>query len=161
MPTSLSRSAAISAGAIATITPAASDYSNPGQELPDTALVAGPAMRRRARGRRCVMRHFAVRLMSVAFVLPLVVGFTPVNSTTRQLSDTRFLVSASWLAQLGDDSRVVVVDTRPADAYATAHIPSAVNVPWTRLAQPNTDEDAITPWQEQDCPAAGGRGHQP
>src|SRR5437867_2790234 len=39
MPTSLSRSAAISAGAIATITPAASDYSNPGQELPDTALV--------------------------------------------------------------------------------------------------------------------------
>src|SRR6266540_2611465 len=39
MPTSLSRSAAISAGATATITPAASDYSNPGQELPDTPLV--------------------------------------------------------------------------------------------------------------------------
>jgi 3-mercaptopyruvate sulfurtransferase SseA len=71
------------------------------------------------------------------------------------------LVTASWLAQLGSDPNIVVVDTRPADSYSQGHIPGALSLPWQALAQPTTDESDIGPWQTRQMEQLGRLGISP
>lgn len=48
--------------------------------------------------------------------------------------NARLLVESDWLADRLDDPSIRVIDVRPADAYAAAHVPGAVNVPVSEIA---------------------------
>src|SRR3712207_5141147 len=105
--------------------------------------------------------RIARHLVAVALVFALSVGLGPAPTVAQQVGDVNFLVSASWVAQLGNDPSVVVVDMRAADAYAQGHIPGAINLPVQTLAQPNTDEAEVGPWQARAMETLGGLGIGP
>ena len=73
------------------------------------------------------MRSLLSRVILIAIVLPITTLLAPTPATAQHIGNTSFLVTASWLAQLGIDPGVVIVDTRAPDAYAQGHIPGAVN----------------------------------
>ena len=52
-------------------------------------------------------------------------------------ANPQLAVSVSWLQQHRNDNGLVVVDARPADAYAKAHLPNAVSLPVTETFDPN------------------------
>ena len=110
------------------------------------------------------MMHFIARLCSAAFTVALVSASLPAASAAQPASDTQFLVTASWLAaQLTwrIDPTITVVDMRPTAAYEQGHIPGAVSVPWTGLAQPNTDESQIGSWEASVMDELGTAGIEP
>jgi thiosulfate/3-mercaptopyruvate sulfurtransferase len=111
------------------------------------------------------MRTFVNMVVVLAAVITLTISSVlptaAVPSAVRPGSAAGPLVSASWLAQLGADPSVVVVDMRPADAYAQGHIPGAVNLPVQTLAQPNTDEPEVGPWQARTMELLGSLGISP
>ena len=98
--------------------------------------------------------------LTLALVVVLSALATP-SSAAQQLNVPEFLVTASWLAQLGSRPGVVVVDLRAADAYAQGHIPGAINLPVQELAQPNTDEEEVGPWQQRIMALLGQHGISP
>ena len=66
------------------------------------------------------------RLIVLTVALSVALGAAaPPATVAQQLNAPEFLVTASWLAQLGNRPGVVVVDMRAADAYAEGHIPGA------------------------------------
>ena len=69
------------------------------------------------------MRSLISRLVLIAIVLPLTGVLTPAPINAQQMDTPGFLVTASWVAQLGGGPDVVIVDARPPDAYAQGHIP--------------------------------------
>ena len=96
------------------------------------------------------------RLLGATLMLTLGLGSAPVPAAAQPVGDVRFLVTASWLAQLGGQPTLVVVDMRPATAYAEGHIPGAINLPVQTLAQPSSDEDQVGPWQVRASELLGG-----
>ena len=107
------------------------------------------------------MKYFAKRLIALASVVAVVLACLPPVTSAQTATDTRFLVSASWLAETRADPTIAVVDMRPSEAYYQGHIPGAVNVPWQLLAQPNTDESQIGPWQQSMMLQLGSVGISP
>jgi thiosulfate/3-mercaptopyruvate sulfurtransferase len=107
------------------------------------------------------MRSLLSRLVVIAVVLPLtgVLGSTP--ATAQQIGTASFLVTASWLAQLGSSSDVVIVDARAPDAYAQGHIPGAVSLPWQSLATRSSEEIETGSWRERTIEQIGGLGISP
>jgi thiosulfate/3-mercaptopyruvate sulfurtransferase len=76
-------------------------------------------------------------------------------------TDTTFTVSANGLAEHTKDPTIAIVDMRPLDTYSQGHIPGAVNLPYPKLAQPNSDESQIGPWQGQMMELLGSAGISP
>jgi thiosulfate/3-mercaptopyruvate sulfurtransferase len=99
--------------------------------------------------------------MLVAVVLPLVSTLGPTPTNAQQLRTPDFLVTVSWLAQLGSRPDIVIVDARAADAYAQGHIPGAVNLPWQGLATRNSEELETGPWRERTVEQLGALGISP
>jgi thiosulfate/3-mercaptopyruvate sulfurtransferase len=89
------------------------------------------------------------RLLVLVSILALVTAFVPSLTSAQPATDTTFLVSGSWVAQHATDTTVAIVDMRPSEAYDQGHIPGAINLPVQFLAQPNTDESQIAPWQDR------------
>lgn len=104
------------------------------------------------------MARITRRLLTFVLALTLGVGLAPAPTTADDVGDVGFLVTASWLGQLGADPSIVVVDMRPAEAYAQGHIPGAISLPFATLAQPNTDEEQVGPWQARAMELLGSRG---
>jgi thiosulfate/3-mercaptopyruvate sulfurtransferase len=52
-------------------------------------------------------------------------------------ANPQLAVSVSWLQQHMNDNGLVVVDARPADAYAKGHLPNAVSLPVTDTFDPD------------------------
>lgn len=104
------------------------------------------------------MRSFLLRLVMIAIILPLtgVLGSTP--ATAQHIGTTSFLVTASWLAQLGSSPDVVIVDARAPDAYAQGHIPGAVNLPSQSLATRSSEEIETGPWRDRTVDQLGSLG---
>ncbi len=98
------------------------------------------------------------RLLAIALVLVLAVGVAPAPVTAQGVGDVGYLVTASWLAQLGADEAIVVVDMRPADAYAQGHIPGAISLPVQTFSMPNTDESEVGAWQGRAMEILGNAG---
>jgi thiosulfate/3-mercaptopyruvate sulfurtransferase len=107
------------------------------------------------------MRSFLLRLTLIAIVLPLTGALGPLPAGAQQLGGTSFLVTASWLAQLGSSPDVVVVDARAPDAYAQGHIPGAVNLPWQSLATRSSEEIETGSWRERTIEHLGALGIGP
>jgi thiosulfate/3-mercaptopyruvate sulfurtransferase len=106
------------------------------------------------------MKYVLRRLFSLISLLTLIGAVAPV-ANAQAPTDTTFIVSASWLAEHSTDPTIAVVDVRPVDAYNQGHIPGALNLPWQKLAQPNTDESQIGPWQSQMMDELGSAGISP
>ena len=107
------------------------------------------------------MRSLFVRLLLVAVILPLTGAVSPTPTNAQQMGTPDFLVTASWLAQLGTGPEVVIVDARAPDAYAQGHIPGAVNLPWQSLATRDSEELETGPWRERTIQQLGGLGIGP
>lgn len=107
------------------------------------------------------MRSLCVRVLLVAAVLPLMGMLSPTLVSAQRMNDPDYLVSASWLAQLGSNPAVVIVDARPQDAYAQGHIPGAVNLSWQSLATRNSEELETGPWRERTVELLGSLGISP
>jgi thiosulfate/3-mercaptopyruvate sulfurtransferase len=107
------------------------------------------------------MANVSARVLIVALVLALTTGLVPSSIAAQQVGDVRYLVTASWLAQLGTDSNIVVIDARAPDAYAQGHIPGAINLPVQTVAQPNTDDAEVGPWQGRTMERLSSRGISP
>ncbi|MFN8636804.1 MAG: sulfurtransferase [Chloroflexota bacterium] len=101
------------------------------------------------------------RLILVAIVLPLAGLLNPTPTSAQQIGATSFLVTASWLAQLGSSPDIVVVDARPADVFAQGHIPGAVNLPWQSLATRSSEEIETGPWHDRTVEQLGALGINP
>ena len=52
-------------------------------------------------------------------------------------ANPQLAVSVSWLQQHMNDNGLIVVDARPADAYAKGHLPNAVSLPVTDTFDPD------------------------
>ena len=104
------------------------------------------------------MRSFLSRLFLIAIVLPLTGVLTPARTSAEPISAPSFLVTASWLAQLGSSPDIVIVDGRPPDAYAQGHIPGAVNLPSTSLATRSSEEIETGPWRDRTIEQLGALG---
>jgi thiosulfate/3-mercaptopyruvate sulfurtransferase len=98
------------------------------------------------------------RLILIAIVLPLTGALSPTPISAQQLGSPSFLVTASWLAQLGTNPDVVIIDARTPDAYAQGHIPGAVNLPWQSLATRSSEEIEAGPWRERTIEQLGSLG---
>lgn len=107
------------------------------------------------------MRLFLSRLILIAIVLPFTGALSPTPISAQQLGSTSFLVTASWLAQLGASPDIVVIDARAPDAYAQGHIPGAVNLPWQSLATRSSEEIETGPWRERAVEQLGALGIGP
>ena len=107
------------------------------------------------------MRSLLSRLILIAIVLPFTGVLSPTPISAQQLGSTSFLVTASWLAQLGATPDVVVIDARAQDAYAQGHIPGAVNLPWQSLATRSSEEIETGPWRERAVEQLGALGIGP
>jgi thiosulfate/3-mercaptopyruvate sulfurtransferase len=107
------------------------------------------------------MRSLLLRLILIAIVLPLTGVLTSTPTTAQQIGTPSFLVTASWLAQLGSSPDIVIVDARPPDAYAQGHIPGAVNLPWQSLATRSSEEIEMGPWRERTADQLGALGIRP
>src|ERR1051326_3861675 len=95
------------------------------------------------------MKYAAQRLLALVSNLVLIAAsFAPI-ANAQAPTDTTFTVGASWLAEHSKDPTIAIIDVRPLDAYTQGHIPGALNLPWQKLAQPNTDESQIGPWQAE------------
>jgi thiosulfate/3-mercaptopyruvate sulfurtransferase len=101
------------------------------------------------------------RLLALVSVLALIGASVAHIAYAQAPMDTRFTVSASWLAEHSNDPAIAIVDMRPLDAYTQGHIPGALNLPWQKLAQPNSDESQIGPWQTQMMDQLGSAGISP
>lgn len=106
------------------------------------------------------MKHALARLFALVSLLALIGAVAPM-ANAQAVTDTTFTVSASWLAEHSTDPTIAIVDMRPLDAYNQGHIPGALNLPWQKLAQPNTDESQIGPWQTQMMDQIGNAGISP
>jgi thiosulfate/3-mercaptopyruvate sulfurtransferase len=104
------------------------------------------------------MKHAVQRLLAFVSLLALIAASFAPTANAQAPTDTTFTVGASWLAEHSKDPAIAVVDVRPLDAYNQAHIPGALNLPWQKLAQPNTDESQIGPWQAQMMDLFGNAG---
>jgi len=104
------------------------------------------------------MSHAIRRLLAVALTLVLAVGVAPAPTAAQSVGDVDYLVTASWLAQLGADPLIVVVDMRAADAYAQGHIPGAISLPVQTFSLANTDETEVSAWQAKAMDTLGGAG---
>lgn len=62
--------------------------------------------------------------------LSLLVATTHTAMASPAASAITGIVSTSWLAAQSSDPSILVIDTRPADAYAAGHIAKAVNIPF-------------------------------
>jgi thiosulfate/3-mercaptopyruvate sulfurtransferase len=107
------------------------------------------------------MRSLLLRLTVVAIAVLLTGTLSPAPASARQIGATSFLVTASWVAQLGSHQEVVIVDARTADAYAQGHIPGAVNLPWQTLATRSSEETEMGPWRERTLEQLGSLGISP
>jgi thiosulfate/3-mercaptopyruvate sulfurtransferase len=107
------------------------------------------------------MRSLLLRLTVVAIAVLLTGTLSPAPASARQIGATSFLVTASWVAQLGSHQEVVTVDARTADAYAQGHIPGAVNLPWQALATRSSEETEMGPWRERTLEQLGSLGISP
>jgi len=107
------------------------------------------------------MRSLLLRLTVVAIAVLLTGTLSPAPASARQIGATSFLVTASWVAQLGSHQDVVIVDARAADAYAQGHIPGAVNLPWQALATRSSEETEMGPWRERTLEQLGSLGISP
>jgi len=54
-----------------------------------------------------------------------------------EFANPQLAVSVSWLQQHMNDKDLVIVDARPADAYAKGHLPNAVSLPVTETFDPD------------------------
>jgi len=63
-------------------------------------------------------------------------------TTPAQLSD--YFKSTDWVAQHASDANFVVIDSRPAAAYAAGHIPGAVSIPRDQFYFPRKVIDSAT-----------------
>lgn len=107
------------------------------------------------------MRSLLVRLLLVAVVVPFLGALGPAPTAAQPIGSTGYLVTASWLAQLGTSADVIVVDARAPEAYAQGHIPGAVNLPWQSLATRNSEELESGPWRERTIEQLGALGIGP
>ncbi|MCC6175583.1 MAG: hypothetical protein IT305_09800, partial [Chloroflexi bacterium] len=107
------------------------------------------------------MRSLLSRLILIAMVLPLTGILSPTPMSAQHLGSASFLVTASWLAQLGAHLDMVVVDARAPDAYVQGHIPGAVNLPWQSLATRSSEELETGPWRERTLEQLGSLGIGP
>ena len=107
------------------------------------------------------MRSLLSRVTLIAIVLPITTLLAPTPTSAQQIGNTSFLVTASWLAQLGSNPDVVIVDARAPDAYAQGHIPGAVNLPWQSLATRSSEEIETGPWRERTIEQLGSLGISP
>lgn len=64
------------------------------------------------------MAQWIRRIVAIALVFVVALGAAPAPSAAQSVGDVDYLVTASWLAQLGADPNIVVVDMRMADIYA-------------------------------------------
>jgi thiosulfate/3-mercaptopyruvate sulfurtransferase len=104
------------------------------------------------------MQYAVQRLLAFVSLLALMGASVAPAANAQALTDTTFTVSASWLAEHSKDPTIAIVDMRPLDAYNQGHIPGAFNLAWQKLAQPNTDESQIGPWQTQMMDQLGSAG---
>lgn len=107
------------------------------------------------------MRSFLSRLILIAVVLLIIGALTPIPISARQFETPNFLVTASWLAQLGSSPDVIVIDARAPDSYAQGHIPGAVNLPWQSLATRSSEELETGPWRGRAVEQFGALGIGP
>ena len=107
------------------------------------------------------MRSLLVRLVLIAIVLPLTAVLTPTPTDAQQIATPSYLVTASWVAQLGNRPDVVILDARPQDVYAQGHIPGAVNLPWQSLATRSSEEIETGPWRDRTIEQLGALGIGP
>lgn len=59
------------------------------------------------------------------------------------------IVSASWLSEHINDDNVLVIDVRPRDAYAAAHLPGAISVDLAPARLGSSSDTAINAWYER------------
>jgi thiosulfate/3-mercaptopyruvate sulfurtransferase len=104
------------------------------------------------------VRSFLSRLIIIAIVLPLTGALSPEPISAQHLGTPTYLVTASWLAQLGNQPDVIIVDARPPDAYAQGHIPGAVNLPWQSLVTRSSEEIEVGSWRERTVEQLGSLG---
>ena len=111
------------------------------------------------------MKHAVPRLFALVSLVALIATSIPpmanAQTAAQTPTDTTYTVSANWLAEHSKDSSTTIVDVRPLDAYIQGHIPGAVNLPYPKLAQPNSDESQIGPWQTQMMELLGSTGISP
>src|SRR5690349_18834307 len=107
------------------------------------------------------MRSLISRLILIVVVLPLTGVLTPTPTSAEPIGSPSFLVTASWVAQLGSDPDVVIVDARAPDAYAQGHIPGAVNLPSSGLATRSSEEIETGPWRDRAVEQLGAVGIGP
>jgi thiosulfate/3-mercaptopyruvate sulfurtransferase len=107
------------------------------------------------------MRSLILRLLLIVVVLPLAGAVSPTPTGAKSLGTPGFLVTASWVAQLGGSPDVVIVDARPSDAYAHGHIPGAVNLPSPSLATRSSEEIETGPWRDRTIEQLGALGIGP
>ncbi|MCC6174420.1 MAG: sulfurtransferase [Chloroflexi bacterium] len=107
------------------------------------------------------MRSLLSRLVLIAIVLPLTGTLTPMPTSAEPIGSPSFLVTGSWVAQLGNSPDVVIVDARPPDAYAQGHIPGAVNLPSPSLATRSSEEIETGPWRDRTVGQLGALGITP
>jgi thiosulfate/3-mercaptopyruvate sulfurtransferase len=107
------------------------------------------------------MRSLLSRLILIAILLPLTGLLAPAPTSAQQIGNASFLVTPSWVAQLGSSPDVVIVDARAPDAYAQGHIPGAVNLPWQGLATRSSEELEMGPWRERTVEQLGSLGISP
>jgi 3-mercaptopyruvate sulfurtransferase SseA len=102
-----------------------------------------------------------LRLVLIAIVLPLTGVLSPARAGAEPMNAPGFLVTASWLAQLGSSPDIVIVDGRPPEAYAQGHIPGAVNLPSQNLATRSSEEVETGPWRDRTVEQLGTLGISP
>jgi len=102
-----------------------------------------------------------VRLVLITVILPLTTVLTPTPTDAQQIGTPSYLVTASWVAQLGSSPNVVIVDARSPDDYAQGHIPGAVNLPSQSLATRSSEEIETGPWRDRAVEQLGTLGITP
>jgi thiosulfate/3-mercaptopyruvate sulfurtransferase len=107
------------------------------------------------------MKFAIPRVLALVSLVALMAASVAPITSAQVPNETTFKVSASWLAEHSTDATIAIVDMRPLDAYNQGHIPGALNLPWQKLAQPNTDESQIGLWQGQMMELLGSAGITP
>jgi thiosulfate/3-mercaptopyruvate sulfurtransferase len=107
------------------------------------------------------MRSFLLRFILIAIILPLTGVLSPTRTDAEPISTPEYLVTASWLAQLGSSPDIVIVDGRPPEVYAQGHIPGAVNLPSQGLATRSSEEIETGPWRDRTVEQLGTLGISP
>jgi thiosulfate/3-mercaptopyruvate sulfurtransferase len=101
-----------------------------------------------------------LRLLITTILLGVLIGTSAVAAraqdatpdaalSTAKFAQPEWLVNTEWLDNNLDDPSLTIVALVPADTFAEAHIPGAVQIDWPELKIVETGDQSIASWREE------------